>query len=84
MPKRPCRNHSPSFSAKVALSTVRGEQTLAELARQFDLYPNQIRQWKDQLLEGAMAVCGDAPKDAAPPVYLKELHAKIGPAGTGE
>jgi transposase-like protein len=42
MSKRPCRNHSPAFKAKVALAAVKGEKTLAELAQQFDVHPNQI------------------------------------------
>jgi transposase-like protein len=62
MPRRPRRNHSPAFKAKVALAAVRGEQTLTELAQQFDVHPNQIKQWKDQLLEGATGVFGDPPK----------------------
>ena len=78
MPKRPRRNHSPAFKAKVDLAAVRGEQTLTELAQQFDVHPNQIKQWKDQLLEGATGVFGDPPKEEAPAVDLKELHAKIG------
>jgi transposase len=78
MPRRPRRNHSPAFKAKVALAAVRGEQTLTELAQQFDVHPNQIKQWKDQLLEGATGVFGDQPKEEAPAVDLKELHAKIG------
>jgi transposase len=78
MPRRPRRNHSPAFKAKVALAAVRGEQTLTELAQQFDVHPNQIKQWKDQLLEGATGVFGDPPKEEASPVDLKELHAKIG------
>lgn len=47
MPRRPRRNHSPAFKAKVALAAVGGEQTLAELAQQFDVHPNQIRQWSE-------------------------------------
>ncbi len=47
---RPRRNHSPAFKAKVA---AKGEKTLIELAQDFDVYPNQIKQWRDQLLEGA-------------------------------
>lgn len=78
MPRRPRRNHSPAFKAKVALAAVRGEQTLAELGQQFDVHPNQIKQWKDQLLEGATGVFGDPPKEEVPAVDLKELHAKIG------
>ena len=58
MSKRPRRNHSPAFEAKVALAAVRGEKTLAELAQQFDVHPNQITQWRSQLLEGAAGVFG--------------------------
>lgn len=54
MTKRPRRNHSPAFKAKVALATLKGEKTLAEVAQQFDVHPNQIKQWKDQLLAGAV------------------------------
>ena len=44
MSKRPRRNHSPAFKAKVALAAVKGEKTLAELARQFDVHPNLTTQ----------------------------------------
>ena len=77
MSKRPRRNHSPAFKAKVALAAVKGEKTLAELAQQFDVDPNQITQWKAQLLDGAADVFG-AEKAASPPVDVKTLHAKIG------
>ena len=50
MARRVRRNHGAAFKAKVALEAVRGEKTLNELAQQFDLHPNQIKQWKDQLL----------------------------------
>ncbi len=46
MSKRPRRNHAPAFKAKVALAAIKGEKTLAELAQQFDVHPNQITQWK--------------------------------------
>ena len=79
MTKRPRRNHSPAFKAKVAIAAIKGEKTLAELAQQFDVHPNQITQWRSQLLEGATAVFGDGAKaDAAPAVDVKVLHAKIG------
>lgn len=62
MTRRPRRNHSPVFKAKVALAAIRGEQTLVELSQQFDVHANQIKQWKDQLLEGATGVFGDETK----------------------
>ena len=65
MARRPHRNHSPAFKAKVALAAVRGETTMSELAEQFDVHPNQISVWRDQLLEGASDVFGDTEKSAA-------------------
>ncbi|MBC7519696.1 MAG: transposase [Sandarakinorhabdus sp.] len=50
MTKRTRRNHIPAFKAKVALAAVKGEKTLAELAQQFDIHPNQITTWRGQLL----------------------------------
>ena len=56
MSRRPRRNHSAEFKAKVALAAVRGDRTLSELASQFDVHPNQITQWKTQLLDRGGAV----------------------------
>ena len=54
MSRRARRNHTAIFKAKVALAAIKGEKTLAELAEQLDIHPNQITQWKSQLLEGAV------------------------------
>ena len=51
MSKRPRRNHAPAFKAKVALEALKGEQTLVELSERYQVHPNQITQWKRQLLE---------------------------------
>ncbi|WP_425354589.1 IS3 family transposase [Jiella sonneratiae] len=78
MTKRPRRNHSSAFKAKVALAAVRGEKTLAELSQQYDVHQNQIGQWRAQLLERAADVFGPASSAAAPAVDVMTLHAKIG------
>jgi transposase-like protein len=77
MSRRPRRNHTAAFKSKVALAAVKGEQTLAELAQAFDVHPNQITQWKAQLLEKAADVFGSEAR-AESGVDLKSLHAKIG------
>ena len=79
MTRRPRRNHSPAFKAKVALAAIKGEKTLAELAEQFDVHPNQITQWRSQLLEGASGVFGAVEAaEVAPAVDVRTLHAKTG------
>jgi transposase len=80
MSRRPRRNHTPAFKAKVALAAVKGEMTLVQLAEHFDVHPNQITQWKGQLQEGAADVFGSGGGNGAmqPAVDVKSLHAKIG------
>jgi transposase len=80
MARRPRRNHTSAFKSKVALAAIRGEQTLGDLAQQYDVHPNQIKQWRDQLMEGAISVFDQPGKVAKedPPVDVKTLHAKIG------
>src|SRR5258708_12181593 len=80
MSRRPRRNHSPAFKAKVALAAIKGERTIAQLADQFDVHPNQITAWKAQLESGASDVFGGggSAAPASPSVHVKALHAKIG------
>jgi transposase len=56
MKRRARRNHTPAFKAKVALAALKNDRTIAQLAEQFDVHPNQITSWKEQLLEGAVDV----------------------------
>ena len=78
MTRRPRRNHTPAFKAKVAVAALKGEKTLTELAQVFDVHPNQITDWKSQLLAKAADVFGGEPRADEPTVDRKVLHAKIG------
>jgi transposase-like protein len=76
MSRRPRRNHTPAFKAKVALAAIKGDRTLAQLAEQFDVHPNQITSRKAQL-EGVFGP-GGGNGAVQPAIDVKSLHAKIG------
>ena len=78
MSRRTRRNHTPVFKSKVALAAIKGEKTISELAQQFDVHPNQIAQWKAQLLERAGEALEGSGQTDAPQVDITALHAKIG------
>ena len=74
--RRGRRTLNPAFKAQVALAALREDRTMAELCQKFEVHPNQIGDWKRQLLERAAEIFeGGARPD---PVNLAPLHAKIG------
>jgi transposase len=83
MTKRTRRNHSGNFKAKVALAALRGDKTLTEIAQHYEVHPNQVTEWKRQLMERAATVFDGAavPGDGVNEPDLKVLHAKIGQQG---
>ena len=77
--RRPRRNHSPAFKARVALEALKGEKTVAEIAKQFDVHPHQVTAWKNELLQHAGEVfSAGAAEGAVDAEKVRELHAKIG------
>ncbi|WP_436308170.1 IS3 family transposase [Variovorax sp. LjRoot290] len=78
MSRRPRRNHSAAFKAKVAIEALADGKTIAEIAQKHDVHPNQVTEWRRQLLERAAGVFGAAATAQEPAVDLKALHAKIG------
>src|SRR6478736_5807092 len=77
--KRPRRNHTAAYKAKVALAALKGDKTLAELSEKFDVHASQIVQWKTQLLDGAVGVfLSPAEKRESQGPSVKDMQAKIG------
>ena len=78
MTRRPRRNHTATFKAKVALAALKGDKTLAELAQQFDVHPNQITDWKTRLQESAAGGFGEDKAEQQVKVDVTRMQAKIG------
>ena len=77
--RRKRRNHSSVFKAKVALAAIRGDKTLAEVAEQFEVHPNQIQDWRRKLLDNAAELFERNARPSEESEHkVKELHAKIG------
>jgi len=74
------KNHAPAFKAKVALATLSGEKTIAELSSEFGVHQTLIHKWVKQLKESAAGIFSGEikPEDARKEKELHELHAKIG------
>ena len=76
--KKPRRNHSAAFKARIALEAIRAEKTVAELSAQHAVHATQITAWKTQLLENAPGIFVGEALAADGKERIRELHEKIG------
>ena len=78
--RRKRRVFGGAFRAKVALAAVKGDKTLAQLAEQFEVHPNQVSAWRKELLERAAELFADGRqrKRDEESASQQELYEQIG------
>lgn len=75
------RRHDPEFKARVALEALKGIKTIQQIAKEFEIHPVQVSDWKKTMAEGAAHVFGTGAGKGAAEDFERErarLHAKIG------
>jgi transposase-like protein len=75
------RRHDPGFKARVALEALKGVKTIQEIAKEFDVHPVQVSEWKKTMAQNAASAFGGGAGKADAEEFERErerLHAKIG------
>lgn len=74
------RSHDSTFKAKVALESIKGEKTLTQVSSEFKVHPNQISQWRKQVLKSLPELFSDRHNkgDKEQEDLIAELYRQIG------
>lgn len=80
MAKSMRKSHDGAFKARVAIEAVKGEKTMAQLSCEYSVHPNQIRQWRQRLLDELPDVFSDRrqKQDKEGEEMTSELYRQIG------
>jgi transposase-like protein len=76
--RKPRRNHSAAFKARIALEAIRGEKTVAQIAAHHEVHPNQVTTWKTQVLENLVGIFGGTGIADDGKEQIRELREKVG------
>jgi transposase/putative transposase len=75
------KRHDPEFKARVALEAIKGIKTVQEIAKEFDVHPTQVSDWKKTMAKNAASAFGAGAGGTDADEFERErsrLHAKIG------
>ena len=74
------KGHDGAFKARVALEALKGEKTIAQISSEFGVHANQIRQWRQKLLDELPQLFTDRRKkrDKEGDDLQSELYRQIG------
>jgi transposase-like protein len=81
------KRHTASFKAQVVQEVLKEEKTIAQIASEYEVHPNQISQWKAIALKGLPTLfekdnAAQAAEKAAQQQKVQELYAEIGKLST--
>jgi transposase len=76
--RKPRRNHSAAFKARVALEAIRGEKTVAQIAAHHEVHANQVTTWKTQALGSLASIFDKSSGEDDSAAQIQGLRAKIG------
>ena len=75
------RRHDPEFKARVALEALKGVKTIQQIAKEFEIHPVQVSEWKKTMAQGIASIFGPGAGKTEAEDFDRErsqLHAKIG------
>ena len=75
------KRHEPAFKARVALEALKGEKTAQIIAKEFEVHPVQVSEWKTRLAEELPEIFKSIKSKSKEEQFDKErekLQSKIG------
>lgn len=75
------KRHEPEFKARVAIEALKGIKTIQQIAKEYEVHPVQVSDWKKSILDGAVSIFGSSIKMNEQEDFERkseQLHAKIG------
>jgi len=75
------KRYDSEFKARVALEALKGERTIQEIAKEYEVHPVQVSEWKKRMAQGASEVFeggGKKPQEIDFDRERDNLHRKIG------